>query len=157
MLTRLACFGNSRPKISTLPGAAFGSALYKTLEEDDFDRQPLAKAERFLFAADVRLGNRREIAAALAMDDRNLADADILFEAWLRWGEDTLDRIVGDFAFALFDAVERRLVLVRDPLGQRPLFYARGQDFAVFASMPNGLLGSRGSHLNWTTSRSREI
>lgn len=144
MLTRLARFGNSRPKISTLPAAAFGATLHKTVEEDDFDRQPLAKAERFLFAADIRIGNRSEVAAALEIDSRNLADAEIFFEAWLRWGDVTLDRIVGDFAFALFDAAERTLLLGRDPLGQRPLFYTTAKDFTAFASMPNGLLGGRG-------------
>ena len=46
---------------------------------------------------------------------------------------------VGDYAFALWDSMRRRLLLVRDPLGQRPLHYHRGNKFFAFASMPKGL------------------
>ena len=47
--------------------------------------------------------------------------------------------LVGDYALALWDAARQRLVLARDPLGQRPLHYHRGSGFFAFASMPKGL------------------
>ncbi|MGZ8337165.1 MAG: asparagine synthetase B family protein, partial [Allosphingosinicella sp.] len=55
------------------------------------------------------------------------------------WGEEALDHLAGDFAFAFFDRRESRLLLARDPLGQRPLFWHRGDGFVAFASMPKGL------------------
>jgi asparagine synthase (glutamine-hydrolysing) len=47
--------------------------------------------------------------------------------------------LLGDFAFAFFDGAGERLFLVRDPLGQRPLFWHRGAGFVAFSSMPCGL------------------
>ena len=54
-------------------------------------------------------------------------------------GENCCDRLVGDYAFALWDTQDQRLVLLRDYLGMRPLHYHRGKDFFAFASMPKGL------------------
>lgn len=144
MLARIARFGGETSKIAVTTGAAFGVSLIATVPEDDFDRQPLLDADRWLFAADVRLDNREELRRALALDRRPLADGEILFRALKSWGEAALDRIVGDFAFALFDVKTKTLLLARDPTGQRPLFYATGKEFAAFASMPSGLAGQRG-------------
>jgi asparagine synthase (glutamine-hydrolysing) len=70
---------------------------------------------------------------------RNLCDAAILLAAIERWDESCLERLVGDYAFAVWDVARRRLILARDPLGQRPLHYHRGNKFFAFASMPKGL------------------
>src|SRR5262249_14209706 len=70
---------------------------------------------------------------------RGLCDAAILLAAIERWDESRLEHLVGDYAFAAWDALRRRLLLARDPLGQRPLHYHRGNKFFAFASMPKGL------------------
>ena len=56
-----------------------------------------------------------------------------------RWGERAVNRLVGDFAFVLWDAKSQRLLLARDFKGQRPLHYHCGRGFFAFASMPKGL------------------
>ncbi|MBO0717574.1 MAG: hypothetical protein J2P55_09625, partial [Rhizobiales bacterium] len=68
-------------------------------------------------------------------------DAAVLLERLDRWGEQALTRLVGDFAFVLWDAPAQRLLLARDFLGQRPLHYHCGRGFFAFASMPKGLHG----------------
>ncbi len=121
---------------------AFGRRLMRVLPEDAFDRQPLIGAGgRYILVADVRLDNRSEITDSLQLPglSTSLSDAAVLLAAIERWEESFLDRIVGDFAFALWDTVRRRLLLIRDPLGQRPLHYHRGKTFFAFASMPKGL------------------
>jgi len=144
MIAKLARFGGQSSNITTINGASFGASLKATLEEDDFDRQPLREAERWLFAADVRLDNRDYLQDALGISGRQMADSDILLRALLSWGEEALDRVVGDFAFALFDAEARRLLLARDPTGQRPLYYVTSKHFVAFASMLSGLAGQEG-------------
>src|SRR5262249_38577734 len=62
-----------------------------------------------------------------------------LLAAIERWDESCLDRLVGDYAFAAWDSARRRLLLARDPVGQRPLHYHCGNKFFAFASMPKGL------------------
>jgi len=122
---------------------ALGRRLMRLLPEDAFDRQPLiGGGGRYVLVADVRLDNRSELTEALripAPQARTLCDAAILLATIERWGESCLERLVGDYAFALWDASRRRLLLARDPLGQRPLHYHRGNNFFGFASMPKGL------------------
>jgi asparagine synthase (glutamine-hydrolysing) len=119
---------------------AMGRRLFRTLPEDRHDRQPLHGGDgRLTLVADVRLDNRDELEVELGLDAGQLCDAAILLEALVRWEEAALDRIVGDFAFALWDDRKRRLLLARDFLGQRPLHYHRGDGFFAFATMPKGL------------------
>jgi asparagine synthase (glutamine-hydrolysing) len=122
--------------------AAFGRCLHRILPEDEHDRQPLkSRTAPLLLVADVRLDNRQELACELGIqsDATTLSDTDILLKALERWGEAALDRLCGDFAFALWDSDRRILRLARDPLGQRPLHYHAGDGFFAFASMPHGL------------------
>lgn len=85
-----------------------------------------------LVVADGRLDNRTELrAAGLAFDDRH-SDADLIARAYGRWGTDAVRRLLGDFAFVLWDGATRRLLCARDPLGIRPLYRrAVGSTWAV--------------------------
>jgi asparagine synthase (glutamine-hydrolysing) len=122
---------------------ALGRRLMRVLPEDIFDRQPFVGGEgRYVLVADVRLDNRDELTEALRIppaQTRTLCDAAILLAAFEQWDEFCLERLVGDYAFAAWDGPRRRLLLARDPLGQRPLHYHRGNKFFAFASMPKGL------------------
>src|SRR3954454_11507891 len=122
--------------------AALARRLFPTLPEEKFDRGPaIAAGGRLALVADVRLDNRGEIEAALGLggEARTTSDSALLLAALQRWQEGALDRLVGDFAFALWDGDRRRLLLGRDYSGQRPLHYHRGSGFVAFASMPKGL------------------
>lgn len=124
-------------------GVAVGRRLMRVLPEDKFDRQPLTGGGgKYVLVADLRLDNREELAAALQIPDataRGLCDAAILLAAFERWDDACFDHLVGDYAFALWDKNNRRLLLARDPLGMQPLHYHRGNGFVAFGSMPKGL------------------
>jgi asparagine synthase (glutamine-hydrolysing) len=67
-------------------------------------------------------------------------DTEVIAHAYARWGETALDRLNGDFAFAVWDTVRRELFLARDRFGVRPLYVAQlGGDFC-FASEAKALL-----------------
>ncbi|HYJ29225.1 MAG TPA: asparagine synthase-related protein [Allosphingosinicella sp.] len=140
MLDAQRIYGPERPSIWSDGRIALGRRLYKLLPEDRFDRGPVASTEGAgIVVADVRIDNRGDLADALGLDAgaASLADAALLMRALERWGEGALDRIAGDFAFAWWrDGV---LLLARDPAGQRPLHYHRGDGFLAIASMPKGL------------------
>ncbi|MGI8705829.1 MAG: asparagine synthetase B family protein [Sphingomicrobium sp.] len=142
-------YGSGKPAISGTADAVFGVDLYELVPEDSSCRTPLSD-ERFLFVADARLDNRAEIDRALGARTEGFcrkSDAEILFAAWSRWGEECLQLIVGDYAFAVYDQTTNRLTLVRDPFGHRPLFYQVSEQAIRFASMPSGVLaGSRLQH-----------
>lgn len=125
------------------PGLSMGRRLFRLLPEDVFDRQPLSGAGgRLVLAADVRLDNREELESALrlgAVQALRTCDAGLLLAAWERWGEDSFDRLVGEYAFAVWDGADRALTLARSPFGDRPLYFHKGARFFAFASMPKGL------------------
>lgn len=122
---------------------ALGRAIFRLLPEDAHDRAPAQSREgRFVLVGDVRLDDRDDLAAAIGIAEgeaRLLHDAALLLRAWERWGEGAFDRLYGDYALALWDKAERRLILARDGIGTRPLHYHRGKDFFAFATMPKGL------------------
>ena len=109
-------------KLSTrnVAEATFGGALSGHGADDDFGAMPLIEGDRFLLVADIRLDNRdeliRDLGAGAAQFDHE-TDSSVLLHAWIRWKERCLDRIVGDFAFAVWDEVERTLTLARDHTG----------------------------------------
>jgi asparagine synthase (glutamine-hydrolysing) len=93
--------------------------------------------------------NFRELRRELELDGRRFqghSDTEVLLHAYEAWGLEGLSRLEGIFAFALWDARLRRLVLMRDRLGIKPLFYAWhggrlafGSEIkAVLAAMPMG-------------------
>jgi asparagine synthase (glutamine-hydrolysing) len=110
------------------------------------DKQPAADTlgERRL-VWDGRLDNRGELMAALAADlDRpDVSDADLALAGYRRWGEDVVARLVGDFAFALWDGVTRTLLCARDALGVKPLYYHHDGGRLLFASEIGALFEDR--------------
>ena len=71
---------------------------------------------------------------------RSRSDTEIIVHAYEEWGVQCLDRLNGMFAFGLWDGNNRRLWLVRDRIGIKPLFYAHRPKSLLFASEIKGLL-----------------
>ena len=65
----------------------------------------------------------------MAFDTRS--DTEVVLKAYAAWGEACVRRFRGMFAFALWDAREKRLFIARDRLGVKPLWYAAGADRVV--------------------------
>lgn len=61
-------------------------------------------------------------------------DTEVVLKAYLEWGTGCLEHFTGMFAFALWDRRTRSLVLARDRLGEKPLYYYRHSGDLVFAS-----------------------
>jgi len=65
---------------------------------------------------------------------RTQSDTEILIHLYLDCGLSMLEKLEGMYAFALFDSQEDRLLLARDPMGQKPLFWSRNEERIIFAS-----------------------
>lgn len=65
---------------------------------------------------------------------RGHSDTEVLLHAYLEWGMQAFERLNGIYAFALWDRCAQKLVLCRDRLGVKPLFYSRRPDGLVFGS-----------------------
>jgi asparagine synthase (glutamine-hydrolysing) len=75
------------------------------------------------------------------------SDTEVVLEAWRSWGPGALRRFRGMFAFALLDEETGDLVLARDPLGIKPLYYLPRGEGVVFASELKALVAAIGSEL----------
>jgi asparagine synthase (glutamine-hydrolysing) len=82
---------------------------------------------------------RQELESAGA-EFRSHSDTEVVLAAYRRWGEDCLSRLAGMFAFALWDAPRERLLLARDPMGIKPLYYYHSGANFLFASEVRTLL-----------------
>lgn len=141
MLAAQARYAPAEPVQWQGDGIALGRRLFPTLPEDVYDTGPIREGPLIL-VADLRLDNRAELIADLAIapeQAKSLSDAAILIRGFLKWRDETVDRLIGDFALALWNGDSRRLLLARDFMGQRPLHFHRGNGFFAFASMPSGL------------------
>src|SRR5881396_933809 len=74
---------------------------------------------------------------------RTRTDTEVIVHAYERWGLDCLERLRGMFAFAIWDAPKKRLLLARDRTGKKPLFYTQQDNRFLFASELQALLVDR--------------
>ena len=70
------------------------------------------------------------------------SDTEVVLKAYAQWGEACLPKFRGMFAIALWDARRHRLLVARDPMGIKPLYYAQSGQYFVFASEVRSLLGT---------------
>lgn len=100
---------------------------FHTTPESIHERQPqMDPTGQVCLVLDGRIDNREELKTALEPDGARLrspSDAELVLRAYLRWGDDFAVRILGDYALAIWDARNRRLLLARDILGLKPLYY----------------------------------
>jgi asparagine synthase (glutamine-hydrolysing) len=68
------------------------------------------------------------------------SDTEVVLRGYLEWGESLAERLNGMYAFAIWDARSARLLLVRDRLGVKPLYYYPTQDGVLFGSEPKAIL-----------------
>ncbi len=67
-------------------------------------------------------------------DKETRSDAEVVLEAWMKWGEECVQHLYGDFAFVIFNTDTGEVFCGRDPLGVRPLFYCIADKNFIFGS-----------------------
>ncbi len=105
--------------------------------------QPMRHANGQVLVYNGEVYSFPAVRAALAAAGRRVAssgDTEVVLAALVEWGEGALDRFTGMFALALWEPAARRLLLVRDRLGVKPLFWAPTRRGLAFASELAALL-----------------
>jgi asparagine synthase (glutamine-hydrolysing) len=130
-------------------GAVHGALSHRRLSILDLTaagRQPMTSVDaRFTIAFNGEIYNFRTLRAELERDGvrfRSASDTEVLLEGWARSGPSFVRRLDGMFAFLLWDAAERALILARDRFGIKPLYYAEVGGGVLAASEIRALLSS---------------
>jgi asparagine synthase (glutamine-hydrolysing) len=106
-------------------------------------QQDVPEAEALTITADARLDNREELISQLSVKRDVVTDSQLILAAYEKWGEACPERLLGDFAFAIWDGRTRKLFCARDHAGVRPFFYHHSHRAFVFASEIRALFHSR--------------
>ena len=137
MLRCIAHRGPDDEGVFEAPGLALGHRRLSIIDVEG-GHQPLFGArDTTAIVVNGEIYNYRELRQELAGKGhrfRTNSDCEVAAHAYDEWGIDFLDRLDGMFALALWDGAAERLVLARDRLGEKPLFYTLASRQLVFAS-----------------------
>jgi asparagine synthase (glutamine-hydrolysing) len=115
-----------------------GHTLLRTTRESYGECQPAAFEDRHWITADARLDRRAELLAELDLtgnaSDRSVPDSELILRAYAKWSTACVEHLRGDFAFAIWDALNKRLYCARDQFGIKPFYYASVGSILVFSN-----------------------
>jgi len=110
-------------------------------------RQPMISSDgRFVIVINGEIYNYIEIRKKLELLGarfRGYSDTEVFLEAYSRWKDKSLLCLNGIFSFAIWDTVEKELIIARDRFGVKPLYYARLKNGLIFGSEIKAILASQ--------------
>lgn len=126
-------------------GLALGQRRLAIIDLSDAGKQPMHSANgRYVMVYNGEIYNTEELRQKLASANiawRGHSDTEVIVECIAHWGvRETVKRLIGMFAIALWDRNANKLTLVRDRLGIKPLYWSRYDGNIGFASEVKGLL-----------------
>jgi asparagine synthase (glutamine-hydrolysing) len=139
MTDRLRHRGPDGAGIWSAPGVVFGHRRLSILDLSHAADEPMVFGEHVL-TYNGEIYNYRALRAELPGPWRSTGDTEVLLHMLARQGGACLSKTVGMFAFGSWDASARRLLLARDRLGIKPLYYQLLPDGIAFASELKALL-----------------
>jgi|HubBroStandDraft_5_1064220.scaffolds.fasta_scaffold15785_3 asparagine synthase (glutamine-hydrolysing) len=116
-------------------------AALHTTKESRREKQPQVTASGIVVTWDGRLDNRATFLGPLGNTvASDSPDVSIVASAYERWGTSCLALFVGDWALSIWDPHDRSLILAKDPIGTRPLYYSIDQDQVTWCSILDPLV-----------------
>lgn len=119
----------------------FAHALLRTAHEPTSDHQPASIKGQLSITADARIDCRTELKIKLentgCQIESSLGDSALILHAYKVWGPRCVDYLIGDFAFAIWDARTSTLFCARDHFGIKPFYYVELSSLFVFSNTLN--------------------
>lgn len=123
--------------ISSYEGAMLGHRRLSIIDLTENGKQPMELIDRYSITFNGEIYNYLEIKALLCnkgIKFKSNSDTEVLLQAYITWGVSCFQKFNGMWALAIWDKQEKTLLLSRDRLGKKPLFYHQQNDLFVFAS-----------------------
>ena len=129
--------GPDRLGTACLGPAGFGHAMLWTTPESLHEILPRVHSLSGLaITADARIDNRDELIEGLRIEavPSEVSDSELILEAYRKWGHQCPAKLVGDFAFSIWDAKAQQLFCARDPMGIKGFYYFASPSLFAFGS-----------------------
>jgi asparagine synthase (glutamine-hydrolysing) len=149
MTGTMSCRGPDAEGVWIAPDAALGHRRLSIIDLAGGTQPMIAEHEGEPLAVLTFCGeiyNFRELRTELEAFGhrfRTRSDTEVVLTAYLQWGRDFARRLNGMFAVGIWDARSAELVLARDPIGVKPLYYVRTEHGVIFGSEPKAILANR--------------
>jgi len=141
MASALAHRGPDAEKIVSLGPMVLGHRRLSIIDLSPLSNQPMSDhSGRYWISYNGELYNFKSLKkelCALGHQFKTESDTEVILEAWKHFGLDCLQRFEGMFAFALWDKEEQSLLLARDRMGEKPLYYTIQEAHTSGAWEPN--------------------
>jgi asparagine synthase (glutamine-hydrolysing) len=133
MLSAIPYRGPDGMRICCGGGIALAHAKLAITPEEEFEQQPLVSPRSgCAVVADARLDNRDQLLNSLSGCAPTASDVELILRAYEAWGVAAPERLLGDFAFVVWDPTSKQVICARDGAGQRSLYYR--EDRRTFAA-----------------------
>jgi asparagine synthase (glutamine-hydrolysing) len=142
MLDILSHRGSDGANIWCGENVGFIHRMLWTTPESLLETLPLEK-DNLVITADARIDNRDELISILEINHlpkERITDNDLILAAYQKWGEKCPEKLLGDFAFAIWDKQEQQLFCARDHFGVKPFYYYLSEKKFVFATEIKAIL-----------------
>ncbi|MGH3645670.1 MAG: asparagine synthase (glutamine-hydrolyzing) [Micromonosporaceae bacterium] len=148
MTSPMACRGPDAEAVWLSPRAGFGHRRLSVIDLEG-GKQPMpapsadAPAAVVTFAGEIyNFRELRQTLVARGHSFRTRSDTEVLVTAYLEWGPEFVSRLNGMFSFGIWDTKRQQLLLARDRLGIKPLYYAEYAGGLLFGSEPKAILAN---------------
>lgn len=136
-LNRLAHRGPDGSGIWIDEGIMLGHRRLSIIDLSDGGAQPMCILDRYAIVFNGEIYNYRELRSQLEKYKYHFkgnSDTEVLLYSYVHWGEECLSKLNGMWSFAIWDKQEKKLLLSRDRVGKKPLFYSVTKNGFFFAS-----------------------
>ncbi len=141
MTSFMAYRGPDAQNIWVEGAVGFGHTLLVTTFESVNEHQPCSIDSQVWITADARVDGRADLIEQLQGKGcgvlENVTDGSLILHAYHVWGDNCVEHLIGDFAFAIWDRRQQRLFCARDQFGVKPFYYARVGNSLVFSNTLN--------------------
>ena len=123
---------------------SLGHRRLSIIDLSENGRQPMFNEDRsvvVVFNGEIyNFGELREQLQAKGHVFSSKSDTEVIIHGWEEWGIESINKLRGMFAFALYDITQDKLLLARDRIGIKPLYYHKAGDRLIFASEIKAIL-----------------
>ena len=143
--TTLAPYGPDTDEVYAKDGVQILYRAFHTTKESRRETQPHISPSGAVITWDGQLDNRADLISDLGDVQATSTDIEIVAAAFERWGQDCFGRLLGDWALSIWNPVSRSLLLAKDPIGTRHLYYWFDRDQVTWSTILDPLVRFAGN------------